>query len=80
MSATDRKIKMAELRIENNNLRDDRNAHVRTNAELLKECYAMRAENERLQAYATRLLFEDSRLWHCKKCGSEFSSFLRGQP
>lgn len=49
MSATDRKMKMAELRIENNNLRDERNSHVRTNAELLKECDALRAENERLR-------------------------------
>jgi len=44
------------------------------------ELAELRAENERLQAYATRLLFEDSRLWHCKECGSEFSSVLNGQP
>ena len=49
MSATDRKMKMAELRIENNYLRDERNAYVRTNSELLLECDALRAENERLR-------------------------------
>lgn len=56
MSATDRKMKMAELRIENNYLRDERNAYVRTNSELLLECDALRADNERLRKALDGLL------------------------
>ena len=40
---------------------------------------AMRAEVDRLNAYAMRLLSDETRTWQCKKCGEEFSSMYHGQ-
>ena len=43
------------------------------------ELAELRAEVERLNAYAMRLLSDETRTWKCKKCGEEFSSMYHGQ-
>ena len=40
---------------------------------------AMRAEVERLKAYAMKLLSDETRTWKCKKCGSEVDQIHHGQ-
>ena len=39
----------------------------------------MSAEVALLNAYAMRLLSDETRLWQCKKCGEEFSGMYHGQ-
>ena len=43
------------------------------------ELVELRAEVDRLNAYAMRLLSDETRIWQCKKCGEEFSSMYHGQ-
>lgn len=68
MSAADRKMKMADLRSENDQLRDGRNAMIHTNAELLQRISELEEQLRLANEDAERL---ERLVWseHAKNCG-----------